>query len=156
VYRSLYPPHAFQQRFVDQPVAIPMHLFLLLTFEHFWQRYRFSYHLPQSIRLRKRLTIQLVDPLCRSVGRNHYERDLLIISLSYCRIKIEQCRTRSHTHYDRLITFSHRKSKSLEAGATFVGYRIASDVFTLVEIMNYGCISAARTHHSMANTMRYQ
>ena len=65
-------------------------------------RYGFFDETSQSIRLWQCLTVELGDPLWRTVCRDHHKRTLLIICLSDCRCEIQQCRTTGDTDSHRL------------------------------------------------------
>ena len=85
-----------QQGLIYQTVAVPA--FLVVT--RFRQTDSLPDKAPQRIRLRQRLTILLVNPLWRSVGRNNNQRHLLVICLGHGGQQIEQCRTTGDTNSD--------------------------------------------------------
>jgi hypothetical protein len=87
-----------EQSLVDHTVAIPT----LLVVAGFWQRHSLSDEAPECIGLRKRLTVELVNPLLWTVGRDDYQRAMLVVGLSNGRSQIEQCRAAGDTDGDGL------------------------------------------------------
>ena len=78
VHRSLAMMVQLEQSLIDEAVAVPA-VFVGMDFGQidgaFHQR-------TEDAGLRKGLPVHLSNPSCRAVGGNHYQRDLLVVSLS--------------------------------------------------------------------------
>ena len=97
VYRTASVPLCCQQRLVHQAVAVPPFIIVV----RLGQRDGTFHETSEGIRLRQRLSVELVNPLRRTVGRNDYQRLFPIECLCHGRQKIEQCRARSDTNGNR-------------------------------------------------------
>ena len=140
-----------QQRLVHQPVAPP----LLLRVKRFGQRDSLADKAPEGISLRKRLPVELVNPLRRAVGRNHHQRHMLIESLSNGRGKVEQRRPTGDADGNRFAqTLCH--SQRIETCRAFIRNGIALDIRALVEIMHYRRIAASRTAHRILHAVSHK
>ena len=136
------------QRLVDQTVAVPT-VFIGVDFG---QRDSLADKAAQGIGLRQRLTIQLVYPCCRAVGRHHYQAAVLVVGLGNGRQQVEQGRARRDAHHHRLIR-ALRHAQGIEARRALVGDGIAGDVGTLVQVMYDGSIAATWTDHRMTDSV---
>ena len=142
---------AYNKCLIDQTVAIPT----TLCISNLGQAYTTLDETAKGIGLWQCLTIKLVYPLWGTVGRNHNQRNVLVISLCHSRSQVQQCGTTGDTDGDRLCqTQSH--TQGIEACATLIGHGIALNIRTLVEVMHDGGITAARTYHSMLYACRYE
>ena len=81
---------------VDQAVTKPS----LLLITRLRQRNRLTDEASKGIGLRKRLTIELIDPLRRTVGGDHHQWSVLVIRLCDSRSKVEQSRATGDTDCD--------------------------------------------------------
>ena len=77
MYGATAVMQCLQQRLVHQTVTIPV-FFLIVRLR---QRHRLAHEPSESIRLWQRLSVQLVYPLRRTVGRHHDQRRALVIRL---------------------------------------------------------------------------
>ena len=77
---------------------------------------------------------------------------MLIISFCYGRCEIEQRCTTCDTNDNRHMECLHH-AQGIKARGTLICDRIATDVRTLVEIMDYRCVAATRTDNGMTNAM---
>ena len=68
MYWAMTMMTSFKQGLVHQTITIPMCFCIM----RFWQSDGFFHESSQGIRLWERLTIELIDPLLRSVGRNDH------------------------------------------------------------------------------------
>ena len=73
-----------KESFVDKAAAMPG--------IRLWQRNGAADEAAKGARLRQRLTVELVNPLWRTVGTNDDERLMLVVSLSDGGRKVEQRR----------------------------------------------------------------
>ena len=139
--------HRVKQRLVDKTVAIP---FVSLV-----QRNGATDEPAQSTRLRQCLSVKLVNPRFRAVGTDDDERQVLIPSLSHGRSQVEQGRATGDTDDDRLMEGLHH-ADGIETSRAFVGHGITCDVRALVQIVDDGGITAARTDDGMTDTVPYE
>ena len=121
------------QSFVDQTVAVPALFFTT----RLGQGYGLTHKTSKGIRLGQRLTIQLIYPLLRAVGRNDDQGTLLIVGLGNSWCHIEQRRTRGNADNNRFVK-RLRHSQGIETRRAFVGDGIALDVRALVEVVYDG------------------
>ena len=140
-----------EESLVDKAAAVPS----LLVVMRFRQLHGASHEASESVRLRKRLSVELVNPLCRAVGRHHDKRHVLITSLSHGRHHIEQRRTRCHAHHHRTMR-GLSNTQSIEARRTLVRDRVARYTVTLIKVMHYRGIATTRAHHSIRHTILYK
>ena len=105
--------------------------------------------------LRQCLSVELVYPCFRAVGRDNHQRHMLIPRLGYGRCQIEQCRTRRDT-YGHGLRQRLRQSQREKAGAALIGHGIALDSLTLVQIVYDGGVSRTGTNHRMTHMMRHE
>ena len=103
----------------------------------------------------ERLTIELIYPLGRAVGRNDDERLVLIVSLGYGRCQVEQRRAAGDTHHYRLVG-GLRYAKGKETCGTLVGDGIARDVGALIEVVHDGRVAAAGTNNGVTDAVGYE
>ena len=82
------------QSLVDKAITIPTRFCIV----RLWQGYRLFHKSPEGIGLWKGLSVQLVYPCLRTVSRNHHQRNMLVVSLSNSRRKIEQGRSTGNTN----------------------------------------------------------
>ena len=96
----------------------------------------------EGVGLRQRLTVELVDPRLRTVGRDDDQGAMLIVSLSHGWREVEQRRTAGDADDDGLVQgLCH--AEGIEAGRALIGDGPARDVGTLVQVMDDGGIAAA-------------
>ena len=100
MYRTYLAVHAVDDRFMHQPFTIPS----LLLVGYDWKIHTSVHHRTEYMSLRQGLSILLAYPSLRSICRNDDDWQLLIISLTDCRIEIEQCRAGSNTDRYRIRT----------------------------------------------------
>ena len=144
-------PTRGQQRFVDESVAEPAFLVVV----GFGQRHGLAHKPPEGIALRQRLTVELVYPLRRPVGRDHHEWHALIAGLSHGGHEIEQRRARGDAH-GHGTGRGQCHAQRIEACRPLVDYVATLDVRADDEVVRDGCIPAARTHHGMPYAMGYE
>ena len=80
---------------------------------------------------------------------------MLIERLGNGRGEVEQGRATGDTDGDGCLQ-GLRHAYGIEARRTFISYRVAPDVGTLVEVMHNGSIPAAGTDYRMTDAMRHQ
>ena len=136
------------QRLVDQAVTVPT----LLVIMGLRQGNCLADKMSEGIGLRQRLSIELVNPCLGTIGRNHHQGDVLIVSLGNGRSEIKQGGATGDTDNDRCFqALAH--TECIEACRALIGNWITSDVRTLVEIMNDGGVAAARTDHRVTDAV---
>jgi hypothetical protein len=151
MYRTSPTLKRSDKSFIDQTITIPMFLVVM----GLWQRYCLTHETSKGIRLWQRLTIKLINPLWGTICRNGHKRDMLIVSLSHSRCEIQECSTTGNTHYDRLSEcLCH--SQGIEACRAFISHGVTLDSRALVEVVNDGRVTAARTHHGMLHPMCHE
>ena len=79
----------FEYGLVDESVAIPF----VFVGVHFGKVDGHFYQVAEHVRLGKCLAVHLSNPCGRPVGRYDYQRNLLIESLGYGGVEIEQSRS---------------------------------------------------------------
>ena len=94
VYRSV----ADDQRLVHQPVTVPP----LLVVARLGQRDSLAHEASQRVRLWQRLSVQLVNPLWRTVGADDDDTCLLVVGFGHCRRKVQQGRAAGDADDDGL------------------------------------------------------
>ena len=128
-----------QQGLVYQPIAVPS----LGCVFGFGQRYRPLHEVPESIRLRKGLPVELVYPCSRTVGRQHHERDVLVKRLGHSGSKVEHGRARRDANRHRR-TCGLRHTDGIEACRAFIGRGIARYLGAFVKVVHQRRIPRAR------------
>ena len=146
--RAAATPTGSQQGLIDEPIAVPS----LLVIVGFGQVHGLADESSQCSGLGKRLPVQLIDPLCRPVGRHHDERQMLVTGLGHGRSNVEQGRPRRDTHHHRLAQ-GLANAQCIEARRPLVGDRIARQLRANGQIMDDGRVAAAGTNHGMAHAM---
>ena len=143
-----------QEGLVDQAVAVPPCLSIGGIRRRLWLGQRDAAGHPRLQRpwLAERLTVYLVNPRGRPVGRDDHERLVLIVGLGHGGSDIEHGRTGGDAHGDGLVECLG-DAQRIEAGRPLVGDGYAVDGWTCVEIVNDGCIAAARTDHGMLDAV---
>ena len=111
--------------------------------------------MPQSIGLRQRLPVELVDPLRGTVGRNDHQRHMLIPGLCHGGGEIEQGSAGGDTYDYRLIELQ-RHAQGIEACRALVGDGITGDVGTFVQVVDNGRVATARADDGMTDAIRYE
>ena len=134
-------------RFVHKTVAIPALLFV----SRLGQRHAAAHKAIESVGLRQRLTVELVNPLLRSVGSYDDERHMLVVSLCHSRSRVEQSRTRRDAYHCRTLR-AESHAHSVERRRALVGDRVAAYCTTFAEVMHDGSIATARTNHSVCHS----
>ena len=142
---------AHDERLVDKTVTIPA----LLVVTRLWQRDGPLDESSQGIRLRQRLTIELVNPLRRTICRDHDQRPMLIPSFRNGRSKIQKGCARSDADDYRLFE-SLRHSQGIEARRAFISNGITGDIRTCRQIMHNRRITTAWADDGMTNAMSYE
>ena len=74
--------------FVDKSTTQPSFFVVV----RFGQLHSLAHKAPESVWLGDGLTVELVNPLLRTVGRNDYKRNMLIGCFSHSWHNVEQCR----------------------------------------------------------------
>ena len=121
---------AHNQRLVHQTVTVPA--FLIVS--RFGQGNGFFHKTSEGIRLRKGLTIKLIYPLRRTIGRDDDNALMLVTGLSHSWSQIEQGRTTGDTDDNRFFQ-RLRHTQRIKTCTTLIRHRIARDVRTLVQIV---------------------
>ena len=147
----MYRCIADDEGFVDETVAVPM-LFLILNLR---KTDCPAHEAPQGIRLRKRLAVELVNPLCRTIGRDDHEGTMLVVSLSHGWSEVEQGSATSDTDHHRLMECLYH-AKGIEARTALISDGIALYVGTLIQIVHDGGIATARAHDGMMYAVSHQ
>ena len=140
-----------EQGLVDQTVAVPQLFFVL----RLWQRDRLLHKTPERIRLRHGLSIELPNPLLRTVGTDDDQRPMLIPGFANSRCKIEQGRATGDADHDRLLQ-RLRHAQGIEARRALIGHGITGNLWTLIQIVHNGRIAAARTDHGVTNAVLHK
>ena len=109
----------------------------------------------EDTRLAECLTVELVNPLGRTVGGDNDERVVLIVGLGNGWQHIEQGGARRDADNDRLVG-GLSDAQGIEGCRTFVGDRVTGDVRTLVQVVYYRSIPTARTDHGIADAVSYK
>ena len=139
------------QSLVYQAIAVPVHLVV----GWLWQAHSLLHKSSQCILLWQCLSVQLVYPLLRSVGRNHYQRHVLIVSLSHSRCQVQQGSTRCNAnHHWSVQHLSH--TQCIESRTAFICHRIALDIRTLVQVVHDSRVATTRTNHCVSHSMSHQ
>ena len=100
----------------------------------------------------QRLTVELVYPLHGAVGRHHYERHMLIVSLSHSRSKIKKSRTRCYTHHGRALSCLGY-AQSIESSRTLIRNGMTFYRLALTKIVYNRRVATARAHHGIAHAI---
>ena len=88
VHRAAPVMHRREQRFVDQPVAMP----LILGAAHLGQVDRHPDQAAEDTRLWQRLPVELPYPGSRPVGRDDQQRHALVVGFRHRRMQVDQRR----------------------------------------------------------------
>ena len=102
------------------------------------------------------LSVQLVNPLRRAVGRDYNQGDMSIVSLCHGRSQIKKSRTRRDANRHGLEVARQRQAQGIEARRTLVGDGMALYLVRLVKVVHDGRITASRAHHRMLDAMSKQ
>ena len=144
VYRSAALQHAGIQRLVDKPVAVPP-LFVVVRFG---QRDALADMGCQRPLLVDGLSVLLVDPLCRSVGREDDQRPVLVAGFGDGRCRIEQCRSGRDADGDRLV-LGQRHAQCHECRRPLVGHGVARNAGAGTEIVDDGRVAGSGTDYGL-------
>ena len=117
-----------------------------------WQRDGTADKAAEGAWLRQRLTVELVNPLWRTVGTDYDEGLMLIPGLGDGGSQIEQRSATGDTDNDGGMESLHH-AKGIKACRTLVGDGITLNAGTLVQIVDDGGIATTRTDHSMTNAV---
>ena len=107
----------------------------------------------ERTRLRERLSVLLVDPGERSVGRDHDERHVLIERLRHGWQEVEQSRSGGHAEGDG--PFVEGASESEESGASLIGDGESAET-SLDEIMDQWGIARSGAEDGTAQPVSYE
>ena len=130
MYRTIAVVSGLVHGLVNQTVAVPVQLIVI----HLGQVNGFFYKATQGIGLRQRLTIQLVDPLCWAICRNHHQWHVLIISLSHSWGQIKQRSATGDTnHHWPMHHLGY--TQGIESCTTLIRHWIALDFWALIQIV---------------------
>ena len=114
----------------------------------------------EDIGLRQGLSILLTYPFRWSVGRDEDDRQLLIVSLRYGRMQIEQSRTRGDAYGNRANmgrrNIAQSQADGIEASTALIRHGIAGDARYLIEVMDDRSVSASRANDDSSTTMTFQ
>ena len=135
---------------VDETVAVPVAF--AVAGRNLRQIDGRSNEASESPRLQQRLTVELVNPLLRTVGGDHYEGHALIEGLGDGGREIEQCRPRRDAD-DRRQTRAQGHAQGVESRTALVGNGIARQRRTLAEVVDDRGIARARTDNGVADAV---
>ena len=136
-----------QQGLVDETAAMPA--------VGFGQGNSPAYEAAQGTGLRKRLTVELVNPCLWTVGTDNDERLVLVPGFGNGRSQVEQGRPAGDADGDRLVEGLHH-AECVEARRPLVGDGVALYVGTLAEIMHDGRVATARADDGVTDTMSHE
>ena len=141
-HRSRLAECSSVQGFIHKTVAVPT----LFFGARFRQRHASTYKPIERIGLGQSLTVELVDPLLRSVGCDDDERYVLTVSLCHSRSGVEQSRTRCDAYHGGALRVEG-DAHGVERCRTLIGDGMAAYRAALVEVVHDGSIATARAHH---------
>ena len=144
VHRARLPQHSQGQCIVHKAVAVPA----VCVIMRFGQVDGLAHKPPKGVGLRQGLSVKLVDPGRRSVGRDYHQRQMLVAGFGYGGCQVEQCRARGDAHHHRH-PGGLGYAESHETRRTLVGYGYARYAGALVEVVYNGGVAAARAHHGV-------
>ena len=136
MHRTTTALHGGNQSFVDEPVAVPS----LLTIVWLRQVRGLLDKCCQHTRLRHRLSRELSYPLSGTVGRDGYERLVLVHGFRHRRREVEQCRAAGNAYGDGLVRCL-ADTEGVEPCAALVGNGMTGNGLAVVEVVNDGRIA---------------